>query len=167
MVLGNEAGKEISDLLACAQEDRPPSFAVKLGLAEHVPDPSVVTTPEHFEPLGEDRILLVVPRVNCKTLKQIENLPEWFGTFGVQVDMTPCNVQEMFADVMTDWFSDPTRTLLGFRISGGEDNAAWQTAVVYYVAEYWDTHVRGLQSLHFISNIEGAPCFRKNWTSNR
>jgi hypothetical protein len=57
--------------------------------------------------------------------------------------------------------------MFGFRMSGGEDNAAWQTAVVYYVAEYWDTQIRGLESLHFIANIDGEPCFRRNWTSNK
>ena len=167
MVLGNEAGMEMADLLACAQEDRPPEFAVKLGLAEQVPDPTVATTPEHLESLDNDRMLLVVPRQKQKTLKQMEKLPEWFKSFGVQIDSTPCDIPKTLANVMTDCFSDPTRSLFGFRMSGGEDNAAWQTAVVYYIAEYWDTHIRGLQSLHFVANIDGAPCFRRNWTSNR
>jgi hypothetical protein len=167
MVLGNEAGKEIADLLACAQEDRPPAFAVKMGLAERVPDPTVKTTPEHLGSLGDDRLLLVVPRPKRNTLKHLDDLPDWFETFGVRIDIMPIDVQQTLNTEIDGWFSDPNRKMFGFRMSGGEDNAAWQTAVVYYVAEYWDTQIRGLDSLHFIANIDGEPCFRRNWTSNK
>jgi hypothetical protein len=167
MVLGNEAGMEIANMLACAQEDRPPAMVVNMGLTEPVPDPTVKTTPEHLESLGDERILLVVPRPKRKTLKHLQDLPDWFQTFGVHVEKSSCDVQETFGNAMDDWFSDPGRRKFRFWMSGGEDNAAWQTAVVYYVAEYWDTQVRGLDSVHFVANIEGAPCFRRNWTSNK
>jgi hypothetical protein len=52
-------------------------------------------------------------------------------------------------------------------MSGGEDDAAWQLAVIYYVAEHWDTQARGLDSVHLVAEIEGGPNFRRNWTSNR
>jgi hypothetical protein len=138
-----------------------------MGLAESVPDPTVKTTPEHLESLGDERILLVVPRPKRKKLTQWECLPEWFKTFGVHVDESPCDVHDTLGHAIDDWFTDPTRKMFGFRLSGGEENAAWQTAVVYYIAEYWDTQIRGLDSLHFVANIDGAPCFRRNWTSNK
>jgi hypothetical protein len=47
-------------------------------------------------------------------------------------------------------------------MTGGIENAAWQTAVEYYVAEYWDRQVSGLDSMHFVTSIDGAPCFRRN-----
>lgn len=166
MVLGNEAGKTLTNYVCCVQQDRPPAFAVKFG-AEQVPDPTVTMTPEHLGSLGTDRILLVVPRIKRRSLKHLEQLPEWFDAFGVCVDNSPCDVSEVLGDEMPQWFTDPSRTIFGFRMSGGEDNAAWQTAVAYYVAEYWDTQVRGLQSIHVVANIEGEPCFRKNWTSNK
>ena len=35
------------------------------------------------------------------------------------------------------------------------------------IAEYWDTQARGVDTVHFVANIEGGPNFRKHWSSNK
>jgi hypothetical protein len=57
--------------------------------------------------------------------------------------------------------------MYAFKMRGGEDNAAWQLAITAYVAEHWDVHARGLDTLHFVAAIDGEPNFRQNWTSNK
>ena len=111
--------------------------------------------------------MLVVPRPRRKTVKRVDELPDWFAAFGVRVEAFPPRLWAALREHWESWFSDPARTLLAFRVSGGEDDAAWQTAVTYYIAEYWDTQVRGLDSVHFVADIDGRPCFRRNWTSNK
>jgi hypothetical protein len=54
-------------------------------------------------------ILLVVPRVNCKRLKRIESLTDWFATFDVQVDKNPCDINETLGE----------ESPIGFRIQLG------------------------------------------------
>jgi hypothetical protein len=163
MVLGNSAGQRLANCVSCAEPDRMPNF----GLAERVPNPTVKTTAEHVESLGDNRLLLVLPKANRKHLKSLDSLPGWLAGFGIECEPAPCEISDELHAEMKSWFGDPSRTMFAFRILGGEENAAWQTAVVYYVAEYWDTIVRGLDSLHFLARIEEEPCFRRNWTSNK
>ncbi|TWU07571.1 hypothetical protein [Stieleria varia] len=167
MVLGNASGERLTGLLSCAQEDRPPAFAVKTGLADRVPNPTVKVTPEHFESLGDGRMLLVVPKSTKRMLAQIELLPQWFAEFGVTLSSDSVDTRERLKGVAVNWFADPHRPMFSFAMSGGVANAAWQTAVTYYIAEYWDTRVRGLDSMHILTNIDGKPSFRRNWTSNK
>jgi hypothetical protein len=167
MVLGNEGGRRLANCLSCVEGDRPLAFAVKTGLAERVPDPTVKTTAEHVESLVDKRLVLVVPKANRKNIKLLESLPKWFATFGIEAEPSPCELPLALHSEMVTWFSDPARVMFAFRIFGGEENAAWQTAVTYYIAEYWDTTVRGLDSLHFLARIDEKPCFRRNWTSNK
>ena len=167
MVLGNAGGQRLAGCVSCALGDRPPAFAVRMGLAEREPEPKVKATAEHVESLGDGRLLLVVPRPKRKAMGSIDRLPEWFATFGVVVDPSLLTLPNELRAEMADWFGDPSRPMFAFRMSGGEDNAAWQTAVVYYVAEHWDTTVPGLDSVHVVSAIEEVPCFRRNWTSNK
>lgn len=167
LVLGNASGQELGKCVSCAIPDRPPMMAVKMGLAEAVPNPSVGATVEHAASAGAERFLLVVPKMNQRSVKLIDQVPAWLSAFGVNVADPPFAPPVGLREEMRDWFSDPQRTLLTFRLIGGEPNAAWQLAVIYYVAEYWATQTRGLQSLHFVSSIEGEPNFRKYWTSNK
>lgn len=167
-VLGNEAGEHLNQCVRHAIPDSPPAFAVRLGLAEFVPEMAVKVTAEHAASLGDDRRLLIVPKANRRRpLKLMERLPEWFATFGVSVDADAAQVPEPLRAEIRDWFGDPTRPMFAPPMSGGEPNAAWQLAVVCYVALYWETQARGLDSIHFVASIEGGPNFRKNWTSNR
>jgi len=168
LVLGNESGQELSTCLACVTPDRPPGIAVKWGLAERVPNPTVTATAEHAECLHDERYLLVVPKAKRKSaIKLIDKLPEWFAKFGVNITSSPSEPPSVLRNEMCAWFTDPARSMWVVRMEGGEANAAWQLAVIYYVAEYWDVHARGLDSVHFVANIEGRPNFRKNWTSNK
>ena len=130
-----------------------------------MPDPTVKATAEHADCLSDERLLLVVPKENRKSLKLMDQLPGWFDAFDVEITTPALEPPKPLREEMHDWFSNPDRTLFAFRMSGGVPNAAWQLAVVYYVAEYWDVHARGLDSVHFVANIEGKPNFRKNWTS--
>jgi hypothetical protein len=167
MVLGNETGQELARCLSCALPDRAPAFAVRLGLAERVPEPTVKATAEHADGLGGQRYLLVVPKAGRRSPKLMERLPAWFGTFGVTIDAPLTEVPAALRAAMRDWFDDPQRPMFALPLAGGEANAAWQLAVAYYVAEHWDIQARGLDSVHFVAEIEGRPNFRKNWTSNR
>lgn len=141
-------------------------MAVKFG-ATRVPDPTVKTTAEHLDVLGNKKILLIVPKANRKSIKGLHEVGGWFQSFGVETENIESDIYDILGDELTSWFSQLDRKLYAFSMSGGEENAAWQTALVYYIAEYWDTRYRGLDSLHFVANIDGKPCFRKNWTSNR
>ena len=166
-VLGNESGEYLNQCVSCATPSRPPAIAVKMGV-EFVPEMTVAVTAEHAASLGDDRRLLIVPKANRRRpLKLMERLPEWFATFGVSVDADAAQVPEPLRAEIRDWFGDPTRPMFAPPMSGGEPNAAWQLAVVCYVALYWETQARGLDSIHFVASIEGGPNFRKNWTSNR
>ena len=49
MVLGNKAGHSLSSSVLHAVPDRPPALAIKWGLAERVPDPTVKVTAEHSD----------------------------------------------------------------------------------------------------------------------
>lgn len=167
LVLGNETGQELARCLSRAVPERPPAFAVRMGLAERVPHPTVKATAEHVDCLDGMRYLLVVPRANRRSIKLMDQLPAWFGTFGVTIGAPTAEVPAILRAEMHDWFGDPGRTMFALPMSGGEPNAAWQLAVVYYVAEYWDTRASGLDSMHLVANIEGEPNFRKNWTSNK
>lgn len=166
MVLGNEAGKEFDEWILRALPDRPPWWAIWLGLARYIPEMSVGVTAEHLDGLGDRRYLLVVPRAGYRRLKQIDRLPEWFGHFGVSVG-PPEIPSPAFREQVRDWFDDPDRRTFLLPLSGGEPNAAWQLAVVCHVAQHWETQARGLQDVHFVASIEGKPNVRKNWTSNR
>jgi hypothetical protein len=167
MVLGNEAGEELRLSVTCATPVHVPAFAVRFGLAERVPEPSVKVTAEHAGCLGGERILLVVPKANRKSLKLLDQLPRWFDAFGVAIEGPLPEVPAGLREEMGDWFGDPDRPMLAFRMTGGEANAAWQLAIIYYIAEYWDTHARGLDTVHLVADIEGHPNFRRNWTSRR
>jgi hypothetical protein len=167
-VLGNEAGQQLANLVGCAQEHPVPALAIKFGLAKKVPDPTVSVTVEHAGSLGDQCVLLVVPEAKRKkALSRIEELPKWFAKFGVELDPEPITTSPAFREEIAGWFDAPTRPMLAYRLQGGEDNAAWQMAVAYYIAEYWDTQTRGLDTVHFVASIEGQPCYRRNWTSNR
>jgi len=97
----------------------------------------------------------------------MERLPEWFGAFGVTVDASSTDVPPALREAMRDWFDAPSRPMFALPMSGGEDDAAWQLAVTYYVAEHWDVQASGLDTVHFVAKIEGRPNLRKFWTSNR
>ncbi len=167
MVLGNQPGADLAERVNCAIPDRQPALAVWFG-APRVPDPTVKVTAEHADYLDDERYLLVVPKAKRKLpIKMMDQLPEWFAPFGVRVNWPPTEPPDVLRDEMQGWFDNPGRRMWTVRIKGGIPNAAWQIAVVYYVAEHWDTQVRGLDSVHFVANIEGKPHFRRNWTSNR
>jgi hypothetical protein len=167
MVLGNPSGMELARSLSCALPDRSPAFAVRMGFAGRVPAPTVCATAEHADGLDGKCYLLVVPKASRRSLKSMEQLPAWFSTFGVTIEAPLAGVPAGLQAAMRDWFDDPERPMFVLPMAGGEANAAWQLAVVYYVAEHWDTQARGLDSVHFVAEIEGRPNFRKNWTSNR
>lgn len=166
-VLGNAAGESLAESVLRATPDRPPPLAVKLGLAQRVPDPTVKVTAEHASAIGPNRYLVVVPRMNRRRLAMIDRLSDWFDTFGVRISSVPVETPSSLAEQMSDWFDHPRRQMFVFAMQDGEDNAAWQLAVTYYIAEFWDTNARGLDSLHFVAAIDGEPCFRRNWTSNK
>lgn len=168
-VLGNEAGKRLAESLTCVQPyfSSIPWWAVWLGLAERLPDPTVAATAEHVTGLGPDRFLLVVPRPSRFPLRLRNQLPKWFEPFGVACDPEPSPLPDPLLAKLPVWFDDPRRRMWAYRISGGEPDAAWQFAVLYYIAEYWDTRARGLDTLHFLAEIDGEPSFRRNWTSRR
>jgi hypothetical protein len=165
-VLGNPAASELAYYVACLVPERPPAIAVRFGVPR-VPNPRVAATVEHANCLQRERFLLVVPREGRKSVKLIAQLPDWLASFGVKTLGAADEPRGPLRDEMRDWFGNPGRPMLAIQIEGGVDNAAWQLAVIYYVAEYWDTHARGLNSVHFVANIEGQPNFRKNWTSNK
>lgn len=167
LVLGNEAARKLADCLSCAIPERAPAFAVRMGLAERVPDPTVAATAEHIDGLGGARYLLVVPKANRRAVKMMDRLPEWFASFGVSLGADVAELPEETREGMRDWFGDPDRPMFAFPMSGGEPNAAWQLAVTYYIAEYWDIHARGLDTLHVVAEIDGRPSFRRNWTSRK
>lgn len=167
LVLGNDAGEELAQNLCCCEPEYAPSFAVKMGLAERIPRPTVHATAEHANCLNDERYLVVVPKLKRRSLKLLDKLPEWFAHFGVIVDQTSSEVPTQLRAEMHDWFDQPDRLMYAYRVSGGESNAAWQLAVLYYIAEYWDINARGLDDIHFVANIDGQPNFRKFWTSNR
>ncbi|WP_205679170.1 hypothetical protein, partial [Aquisphaera insulae] len=106
-------------------------------------------------------------KANRKSIKLVEQLPEWFNAFGVSVASAQNSIPSIIQSAMHDWFDDPTRLMVAFRLSSDPDIAAWQLAVTHYVAEYWDVHARGLDTVHFVAEIEGCPNFRKYWTSNK
>ncbi|TWU14657.1 hypothetical protein CA54_35260 [Symmachiella macrocystis] len=167
MVLGNEAGEKLSNYVNYFLPIQPPAFAIDAGLAKRYRTPTVAFTAEHADCLTDERYLLVLPKVKRKTLKLLDQLPVWLSYFGIDLDLSSSVVPQELRDEMHDWFDDPDRTMWAFPISGGEPNAAWQLAVIYYIALHWDVNITGLNNIHFIANIEGRPNFRKNWTSNR
>lgn len=167
-VLGNAAGEVLTRCVQRAIPDSPHALAVRMGEAEHVPLMTVAVTAEHAGSLGDDRRLLIVPKATRRRpLKLMERLPEWFAAFGVSIDADATQVPEPLRAEIQDWFGDPVRPMFALPMSGGEPNAAWQLAVTCYVAQYWETQARGLDSIHFVASIDGGPNFRKNWTSNR
>ena len=166
-VLGNPAGRLLADSLCCAVPERPPPLAVKYGAAKRVPSPRVKATAEHANSIEHGRYLLIVPRENRKKLRMLEQVSDWFETFGVRTSDAPVPIPSGLRDEMTTWFGNPGRPILALELQEGEDNAAWQLAVTYYIAEFWDVNAPGLDSVHFVAAIEGEPNFRKNWTSNK
>ena len=167
MSLGNESGEQLADCVLRAEPERPPRIAIMWGLTERVPEPRVKVTAEHADCVRDQILLLVVPKKGRKSLKFVEELPDWFRAFGMTIDHSLMEPSSELRAEMTDWFSDPNRKMFAMPISGGESNAAWQLAVIYYIAEHWAVSERGIDSIHFVANIEGKPCFRKNWTSNK
>ena len=164
-VLGNESGTSLAESVFRVTPDSPPTLAVTLGLAQRVPDPTVKITAEHAHTIGDARYLLVVPRKNRRSLKLIDQIPTWFETFGV--DVLETEIPETLTGEISCWFDDPRRPMYAFEMRGGEDNAAWQMAITAYVAEHWDVHALGLDTLHVVAAIDGEPNFRQNWTSNK
>jgi hypothetical protein len=166
MVLGNDAGMELARRVLRLNPERPPALAVRFG-APRVPNPTVDATAEHATCLSRERFLLIVPKEGRKSLKLLERLPEWLGAFGVKSLSEPASPPPLLRDEIHDWFGNPSRTMFAVPIEEGVENVAWQLAVTYYIAEYWGTHAKGLNGIHFVANIEGQPNFRKNWTSNK
>jgi hypothetical protein len=144
--LGNESGTSLAESVFRVTPDVPPTLAVSLRLAQRVPEPTVKITAEHSDTIGDARYLLVVPRKNRRSLQMIDQVPAWFETFGV--DVLETEFPETLTDEISCWFDDPKRHMYAFKMRGGEDNAAWQLAITAYVAEHWDVHARGLDTLH-------------------
>ena len=167
LVLGNESGEKIKTKIICAVPPRAPDFAVRLGLAPRIPEPTVCATMEHSDCLGDQRLLMVVPREGRRSLKMLDEIPTWYAGFGVQANQLEGELNLPFQREIRNWFDNPDRLKFFFSLSGGENDASWQLAVTYYIAEYWDTHIKGLQNVHFVADIETRPNFRQFWTSNR
>ena len=164
---GFDAGESLIKYVQCVEPRQIPPIAVKYGLAPKVPEPRVGVTIEHLVEAGEDRWLLVVPKADRKRpLKHQGHVSEWFSGFDVKVGPAKQVPKEMRA-AMSDWFDDALRPMQIHQISGGVDDAAWQLAVVNYVADHWSIQERGLNSVHLIARIEREPGFRRYWTSNR
>jgi hypothetical protein len=164
--LGNPSALALRMSVQIVQVYRTPDFAVRLGLGKKLPEPSVKMTIEHVDSLGDGRLLLVVPKKRRKNIPMMHELPSWFLHFGISV-AGPCELSPGIRLEMCDWFEDANRPMYAFEVSGGMDQAAWQFAVLTYIAEYWDVNAKGLDSLHMLANIESKPNFRRHWTSNK
>lgn len=164
--LGNSSAMQLRMCVQVVQVYETPDLAVRLGLGEKLPQPSVKMTIEHVECLRDRRVLLVVPKKRRKSIGMMEELPTWFSHFGV-IASGPFDVSPELRLEMRDWFEDSDRTMYAFDVSGGMEEAAWQFAVLTYIAEYWDVHTRGLDTVHLLADIESKPNFRRHWTSNK
>jgi hypothetical protein len=164
--LGNSSAMQLRMCVQVVQVYETPDLAVRLGLGEKLPQPSVKMTIEHVECLRDRRILLVVPKKRRKSIGMMEELPTWFSHFGL-IASGPFEVSPELRLEMRDWFEDSDRTMYAFDVSGGMEEAAWQFAVLTYIAEYWDVRTRGLDTVHLLADIESKPNFRRHWTSNK
>ncbi|MFO1022009.1 MAG: hypothetical protein U0903_15150 [Planctomycetales bacterium] len=121
----------------------------------------VAVTPEHSATLGDSHHLLIVPRPGTTSIKKLESLTRWLDKFGLYVLEGPADPSNL-REEMQDWFSDPGRKLFTVHITGGLENAAWQVAMISYVARaLWGRQAKELEAVHFLANIQGQPNFSK------
>lgn len=164
--LTDEAGEELREYVHVIAPRQYSAIELAMGFPRN-PRVSVKVTPEHAESAGDERYVLVVAKESRRSIKFLDRLPEWYAPFGVRVCTEPGPPPPHLLEEMQNWFGNPNRNLIAVRIEGGVNTAAWQTAVLSYIGSFWNLNERGLDTLHFITRIEGQPNYRKNWTSNK
>lgn len=162
----NPAGEELREYVDLVRPPRYSKLEILMG-AKQNPKVTVAITPEHLDSAGHERFILVVPKEGRRSVKFADRLPEWLNAFGITATSDLVPPSELMMDEMREWFFNTNRPMCILRIQGGLDNAAWQTAVLIYIASYWNLLDRGLQDVHFVARIQGSPNYRRKWTSNK